>query len=207
MPAVSSWLTGTLACCPVRGCTVSDSPLTEDALARLLVHGPRPVRVQLAEYDPQWPARFDARAAELRRILGDRARLIEHIGSTSVPGLAAKPIIDIVVGIDDPDDEPAYLPDLEAAGYDLRVREPQHRCLRIGEPDEPVNLHCYPPDHAETRKYLTFRDRLRADEADRRRYEVTKRSLADREWRDINYYAEAKQPVIDAILQRAGWRG
>jgi GrpB-like predicted nucleotidyltransferase (UPF0157 family) len=191
----------------MRGRTVSDNALTDETLARLLVRGPRPVRVQLAEYDPQWPARFEARAVELRRILGDRARLIEQIGSTSVPGLAAKPIIDIVVGIDDPDDEPAYLPDLEAAGYDLRVREPQHRCLRIGEPDEPVNLHCYPPDHAETRKYLVFRDRLRADEADRHLYEATKRSLTDREWRDINYYAEAKQPVIDAILERAGWRG
>jgi GrpB-like predicted nucleotidyltransferase (UPF0157 family) len=62
-------------------------------------------------------------------------------------------------------------------------------------------------DHAETRKYLVFRDRLRADEADRHLYEATKRSLTDREWRDINYYAEAKQPVIDAILERAGWRG
>jgi GrpB-like predicted nucleotidyltransferase (UPF0157 family) len=159
---------------------VSDNALTDETIARLLVRGPQPVRVQFAEYDQQWPARFEARAVELRRLLGDRARLIEHIGSTSVPGLAAKPIIDIVVGIDDPDDEPAYLLDLEAAGYDLRVREPQHRCLRIGEPDEPdepVNLHCNPPDHAETRKYLAFRDRLRADEADRHLYEATKRSL------------------------------
>ncbi|MBW0102184.1 GrpB family protein [Pseudonocardia sp. KRD-291] len=173
----------------------------------MLVHGPRPVWVALSEHDPSWPARFEARAAQLRQVLGDRARLIEHIGSTSVPGLAAKPTIDIVVGIDDPDDEPAYLPDLEAAGYDLRAREPGHRCLRIGEPDEPVNLHCYPPDHAEIRKYRVFRDRLRTDEGDRQLYESTKRSLAGREWSDMNYYAEAKQPVIEAILARAGWRG
>jgi len=169
------------------------------------VNGPRAVWVELSEYDRRWPARFEKRAAELRAILADRARLIEHIGSTSVPGLAAKPIIDIVVGIDDPDDEPAYLPDLQAAGYDLRVREPQHRCLRAGEPDELINLHCYPPDHLETRKYLIFRDRLRSDEDDRLLYEVAKRSLADREWADMNYYAEAKQPVIDTILRRAGW--
>lgn len=183
-----------------------DKPLTDDILAELLVDGPRPVWVQLSDYDPRWPVRFEARAAELRAVLGDRARLIEHIGSTSVPGLAAKPVIDIVVGIDDPDDEPAYLPDLEAVGYDLRVREPRHRCLRIGEPEEPVNLHCYPPEHPETRKYLVFRDRLRADPDDRLLYEATKRSLANREWRDMNYYAEAKQPVIDEILERAGWR-
>jgi GrpB-like predicted nucleotidyltransferase (UPF0157 family) len=195
-----------LTCCLLKGGAVPDDRLTDEALARVLVRGPRPARVQLDEYDPRWPARFEARAAELRRTLGDRARLIEHIGSTSVPGLAAKPIIDIVVGIDDPDDEAAYLPDLEAAGYDLRVREPKHRCLRVGEPDEPVNLHCYPPDHPETRKYLMFRDRLRANEADRRLYEATKRSLTGREWPDINYNAEAKGPVIEAILARAGWR-
>lgn len=185
---------------------MSDKPLTDETLAAVLVNGPRPTWVRLSDYDPRWPARFAVRAAELLAILGDRARLVEHVGSTAVPGLAAKPTIDIVVGIDDPDDEAAYLPDLEAAGYDLRVREPQHRCLRIGEPDEPVNLHCYPPDHPETRKYLLFRDRLRADEGDRRLYEATKSSLADREWPDMNYYAEAKQPVIDGILARAGWR-
>lgn len=182
-----------------------DEPLTDETLSAILIRGPRPVRVHLADYDRAWPQRFEKRARELRQVLGDRARLIEHIDSTAVPGLAAKPIIDIVVGIDDPDNEPAYLPDLEALGYNLRVREPNHRCLRIGEPDEPVNLHCYPPEHAETRKYLLFRDRLRTDAADRRLYESAKRSLSDREWPDINYYAEAKQPVIDAILRRAGW--
>ncbi|MGP3954433.1 GrpB family protein [Nonomuraea sp. 3N208] len=181
--------------------------LDDSTLSAVLVHGLRPTKVTLADYDPGWPARFERRAAELRAILGDRARLIEHIGSTSVPGLAAKPIIDIVVGIDDPDDEPAYLPDLQAAGYDLRVREPEHRCLRTGEPDEQVNLHCYPPGHVEVRRYLAFRDRLRASETDRELYAATKRELAQREWRDINYYAEAKGPVIDEILGRAGWRG
>jgi GrpB-like predicted nucleotidyltransferase (UPF0157 family) len=179
--------------------------LTDDSLAAKLVHGLRPTRVTLAEHDPRWADRFAARAAELRRVLGARARLVEHIGSTSVPGLAAKPIVDIVVGIDDPDDEQAYLPDLEAIGYDLRVRDRQHRCLRIGDPDEPVNLHCYPPGHAETRKYLVFRDRLRASAEDRARYEAVKRGLAQREWPDINYYAAAKGPVIREILARGGW--
>ena len=186
---------------------MSDAPLTDDVLAAVLIRGPRPVWVALSEHDPNWAVRFEARAAELRETLGDRARLIEHIGSTSVPGLAAKPTIDIVVGIDDPDDEPAYLADLEAAGYELRVRQPGHRCLRIGEPDEPVNLHCYRPDDAETRKYLVFREHLRTHDDDRELYESTKRSLAGREWTDMNYYAEAKGPVIAEILQRAGWTG
>lgn len=185
---------------------LTDGALTDDVLDSVLVRGRRPVWVTLADHDPTWPARFAARARELRGILGDRARLVEHIGSTAVPGLAAKPIVDIVVGIDDPDDESAFVPDLEAAGYELRVREPGHRCFRIGDPDEPVNLHCYRPDDVAIRRYLLFRDRLRADATDRARYEATKRSLADREWRDINYYADAKQPVIDEILGRAGWR-
>lgn len=180
--------------------------LDDAKLSAVLLRPLRPTKVTIVDYDPRWPSRFERRAAELQRILGGRARLIEHIGSTSVPGLSAKPIIDIVVGIDDPDDEQAYLPDLEAAGYDLRVREPEHRCLRIGEPDEPVNLHCYPPDHVETRRYLAFRDRLRASDADRDLYAETKRELAKREWRDINYYAEAKRPVIDEILARGGWQ-
>lgn len=180
--------------------------LDDAKLSAILLRGLRPTTVTIDDYDPAWPARFERRAAVVRKVLGERARLIEHIGSTSVPGLAAKPIIDIVVGIDDPDDEQAYLPDLEAAGYDLRVREPEHRCLRTGDPDEPVNLHCYPPNHAEVRRYLAFRDRLRVSEADRDLYAATKRDLAQREWRDINYYAEAKRPVIDEILARAGWQ-
>lgn len=184
-----------------------EGPLTDETLAAALVRGPTPVRVELVDHDPRWAERYAERAAELRRVLGDRARLVEHVGSTSVPGLAAKPIVDIVVGIDDPDDEPSYLPDLEAVGYDVRVRQPGHRCLRAGEPDGPVNLHCYPPGSDEVRRYLLFRDRLRSDEADRRLYEETKRSLAGREWPDVNYYAEAKWPVIQAILRRAGWDG
>jgi GrpB-like predicted nucleotidyltransferase (UPF0157 family) len=172
-------------------------------LSAALVRGLQSVRVTLADHDRRWSARFSERRDGLRQVLGERALLIEHVGSTSVPGLAAKPIVDIVVGIGDPADEPAYLPDLEAVGYDLRIREPRHRCLRIGEPDEPVNLHCYPPGHDEIRKMVTFRDRLRADVADRQLYEDTKRSLTDREWADMNYYAEAKSSVIDEILRRA----
>jgi GrpB-like predicted nucleotidyltransferase (UPF0157 family) len=186
---------------------VIDKPLTDEVLPKCSCLGQARVRFEMSDYDPRWPTRFEARADELRAVLSDRCRLIEHIGSTSVPGLAAKPVIDIALGIDEPDDEPAYLPDLEAIGYELRVREPQHRCLRVEGPDGPVNLHCYPPEHPETRKYLVFRNRLRADENDRLLYETAKRSLADREWPDMNYYAEAKQPVIHEILERAGWRG
>ncbi len=182
-----------------------DGALADAALAAVLVHGLKPAQVVLADHDPRWARRFAARATELRRVLGERARLVEHVGSTAVPGLAAKPVVDILVGIDDPDDEAAYLPDLEAAGCDLTVREPQHRCLRAGDPGEPVNLHCYPPGHPEIRKLLLFRDHLRRNARDRRRYEAAKRELATRQWRDMNYYAAAKGPVISEILRTAGW--
>ncbi|MDT7682974.1 MAG: hypothetical protein QOG57_3284, partial [Pseudonocardiales bacterium] len=106
------------------------SPLTDDQLAAMLVNGVRPTTVVLADYDPSWPVRYDEAADRLRAALGTRLRLIEHIGSTSVPGLIAKPILDIVSGIDDPDDEAGYFPDLHTAGYQPRVREPGHRCLK-----------------------------------------------------------------------------
>lgn len=178
-------------------------PELEEHLQRVLVRGLQPVRVELAEPNPAWPARFQRYAAGLREVLGDRLRLLEHIGSTSVPGLAAKAVIDIVAGLDDPDDEPAYLSDLEAAGWDLRVREPGHRCLRGGDPDLPANLHCYRPDAAEVNHYLRFRERLRSDEADRERYANAKRVLAGREWPDMNIYADAKSSIIAEILGRS----
>ena len=185
---------------------MSSSSSQDDYLRKVLVHGPEPVWVEVVDYDRRWPARYERYAARLRVVLGDRLILIEHIGSTSVPGLAAKPVIDIVIGVADPDDEAGYVADLEGEGYDLRVREPGHRCLRGGDPDGPVNLHCYRPDDAEVRRYLAFRDRLRVDTADRDRYAAAKRALAGREWPGTNYYADAKLPIIEEILSRSDLR-
>lgn len=172
-------------------------------LAAVLVRGPQPTRVHIADYDPRWPERYAARAEDLRHVLGDRALRIEHVGSTAVPGLAAKPIVDIIVAVENPDDEPAYLHDLEGAGYDLRVREPGHRCLRTGEPHDSVNLHIYADTDPEIERLMRFRDRLRCNAADRARYEAVKRELAGRDWPDVNHYAGAKTSVIDAILRAA----
>lgn len=177
----------------------------------MLVRGLAPVTVVVIDADPTWPAHYETYAASLRSVLGERLRVVEHIGSTAVPGLAAKPVIDIVAAIDDPDDEPAYLPDLVAAGWDLRVRESGHRCLRFerppssadaaaGEPHVPANLHCYAPTSPEISWYLRLRDRLRADPVARARYADLKRSLAGREWPDMNLYADAKGPLIRELL-------
>jgi GrpB-like predicted nucleotidyltransferase (UPF0157 family) len=158
--------------------------------------------VVLAEYDEGWPGLYEREAARIRGVLGDRVLLLEHIGSTSVPGLAAKPIIDILLVVADPGDERTYVPDLERSGYRLVIREPQwhqHRVLK--GPDTDVNLHVQPPGSPEIERSIRFRDRLRASESDRQLYERTKRALASRHWTYIQQYADAKSDVIERILE------
>jgi GrpB-like predicted nucleotidyltransferase (UPF0157 family) len=160
--------------------------------------------VTLAQYSDEWPRLFAREAERIRRILGGRVLTLEHIGSTSVPGLAAKPIIDILLVVPDTSDEDAYVADLERNGYKLVIREPdwyEHRCLK--GPDTNINLHVYPPGSPEIGKYLTFRDHLRKDDADRKLYEETKRRLAARQWTYIQQYADAKDEVVQDIMKRA----
>lgn len=163
--------------------------------------------VRLAGYDPGWPALYEREAARIRSLLGDQVLLLEHVGSTSVPGLAAKPIIDILLVVPDPADEATYLPVLEPAGYRVVIREPgwyQHRALK--GPDTDVNLHIHQPGSPEIERHLRFRDHLRASEADRELYEKTKRQLAGKQWTYIQQYADAKTEVIEAILARSQGR-
>jgi GrpB-like predicted nucleotidyltransferase (UPF0157 family) len=160
--------------------------------------------IHLAEYDRAWPALFEREAERLRLILGDRVRLLEHAGSTSVPGLAAKPIIDIVLALPDSSDEPAYVPSMEAGGYVLRGRAPewfQHRLF--DGPDTDVNVHVFSAGCPEIDRMLAFRDRLRASEDERGLYESAKRELAAREWILVQHYADAKSEVIEDIVARA----
>ena len=104
-------------------------------LDTVLIGGRERREIVIAEYDPQWPGRFDAERERIGSALGDAALRIEHIGSTSVPGLAAKPIVDVLVAVSDVSDESSYGPALERAGYELRVREPEHRMYRTPERD------------------------------------------------------------------------
>lgn len=169
-----------------------------------LIGGVEKSEIRIVDYDPNWPEKFKGHARIIADALGDSALRIEHVGSTSVPSLAAKPIIDILVVVRDSADEPAYLPRLEAAGYALRVREPdwnEHRMLRTPERD--AHVHVYSAGCAEVERNLTFRDRLRRNADDRRRYEQTKRELASKDWPDMNAYAYAKTHVIESILAAA----
>jgi GrpB-like predicted nucleotidyltransferase (UPF0157 family) len=160
--------------------------------------------VRLAAYDPGWPARYADLERRIRAVLGDAVVLVEHVGSTSVPGLAAKPIIDVLLVVPDPVDEAAYVEPLRPEGFALRIREPewhQHRMLKGG--DEDVNLHVFRAGCPEIERMLRFRDRLRADATDRARYAAVKRELAARPWRDVQDYADAKTAVVEEILARS----
>jgi GrpB-like predicted nucleotidyltransferase (UPF0157 family) len=160
--------------------------------------------IELAEYDPAWPGLFEREAARVRAALGERALAVEHVGSTSVPGLVAKPRIDIVLTVPDSADEAAYMPPLERAGYVLRIREPEwyeHRVFK--GPDTDVNLHAFSAGGPEVARMLRFRDWLRTHEDDRLLYERTKRDLAAQRWAYTQHYADAKSAVVAHIMARA----
>jgi GrpB-like predicted nucleotidyltransferase (UPF0157 family) len=169
--------------------------------------GPPPTlrtRIEIRDYDPEWPRLFEREAARVRSVLGDRVVRLEHAGSTSVPGLPAKPIIDMVLELPDSSDEPAYLPDMEAAGYTLVIREPEwfeHRVFK--GPDTNINLHVFTAGSAEVERMLRFRDWLRSNPADLELYLRTKRELAARDWKYVQQYADAKSAVVQEIMARA----
>ena len=166
---------------------------------------PQYQEIVIAEYDPEWPRWFEQAAERIRGALGDQVLRLDHVGSTAVPGLPAKPLIDINLVVDDTTDEDAYVPPLEAIGYVLRVREPdwfEHRMLRGYDP--PVNLHVFNQGCEEVERMLRFRDHLCTNDADRELYERAKRELAAQEWKYVQNYADAKTAVVQEILSRAG---
>jgi GrpB-like predicted nucleotidyltransferase (UPF0157 family) len=177
---------------------------TEDAKAdEVLIGGIEKVDIRIVDYDPRWPELFQQHAARIAAALGPAALSIEHIGSTSVPDMPAKPIIDILVVVKDSAKEETYLPALVAAGYQLRVREPdfdQHRMLRT--PAKDVHIHVFSAGSKEIDRYLVFRDRLRMNSADHKTYAEAKRRLAGNDWPDMNAYANAKTSVVEHIISR-----
>jgi GrpB-like predicted nucleotidyltransferase (UPF0157 family) len=167
---------------------------------------PRP-GIHVADPDPSWPDHFATLAARIRDALGDRALSIEHVGSTSVAGLAAKPVIDVDLTVADPADEDAYVPPLERAGFTLVIREPwwqEHRCLVHKDPRS--NLHVFPPDAAEPVRHRIFRDWLRTHPDDLALYRDTKLAAAaasNAAGEHVMDYNARKEQVIRAIYDRA----
>jgi GrpB-like predicted nucleotidyltransferase (UPF0157 family) len=160
--------------------------------------------IELCAYDETWPQLYAREAERVISALGSRVLLLEHVGSTSVPGLPAKPIIDMLLVVEDSAREDAYVPPMEAAGYVLRIREPdwyEHRLFK--GPDTNINLHVFSAECIEIKRMLGFRDHLRSSAADRELYAGTKRELASRRWRYVQEYADAKTEVVEAIIARA----
>ncbi|MFV2195665.1 GrpB family protein [Nocardiopsis sp. LOL_012] len=173
----------------------------EAARHRDLPPGP----VLISPYDPKWPLLSTRQKAKVREALGERALLIEHVGSTAVPGLAARPCVDLLLAVADPDDEPAYLPDLEHAGYRVAADRDGPFGHRVLEGlDVNLNLHVLGEGDPEIERILAFRDRLAADEDTRERYRALKDGLAERTWERVDDYIRAKSAFVDAVLAETG---
>lgn len=181
--------------------STSRNPRRPDVTTVELVGGAEAIEVELHSYDHRWAGIYGDHRRRIQDALAAVDIEIEHIGSTAVPGLAAKPIIDILVTVDDITAEEDYLASLLAAGYELRVREPGHRLVRT--PARDAHVHVFEKADPAVDEYLLLRDHLRSDAEDRALYESTKRNLLDKQWEDMNDYAEAKTDVILAIKARA----
>ncbi len=170
--------------------------------------------IELVPYDPEWPARFETWRLKLSAALGPTARRIHHFGSTSIPGLPAKPVIDIQVRVDDMTREDLYVPQIEALGVQLRSRDDDHRFFRpfAGTPRD-VHIHVSNVDSDWARKDLLFAAYLRQDAPARIEY-LRGKELAAEQWADDRIaYTEAKTEVIASIAPRAeewarrtGWK-
>jgi GrpB-like predicted nucleotidyltransferase (UPF0157 family) len=183
-----------------------NAPLAEERLRAVTVGKIATLNttIDLAPYNPQWPPLYARLEAQIRNALGTKALTIAHVGSTAVPGLSAKPIIDVVLAVPDSADEDTYLPPLERVGYVLRIREPDwfdHRMLK--PPAIDGNIHVFSRACAEIERMLAFRDWLRTNDADRKLYERTKQELAARTWKYVQNYADAKSETVREILDRA----
>jgi GrpB-like predicted nucleotidyltransferase (UPF0157 family) len=191
---------------PVTAGGSTPDPAADARIAAVTVGEPTRIDgpIHLAESDPEWPHLAVREAERIRSILGAQVRRLEHVGSTSVDGLAAKPIIDLVLAVPDSADEGSYLPALETAGYTLCIREPdwfEHRVFK--GPDTDINLHVFSEGASEIDRMVAFRDHLRADPSDLERYAAVKLELATQTWRYVQDYADAKSAVVAEIMTKA----
>ncbi len=180
---------------------IDDEKLKEITIGERVPHN---APITLSEYDPNWPIMFQQETTKINSALGAKVLLLEHVGSTSVPGLIAKPKIDILLVVEDSADEPSYVPLLEKQGYILRIRESdwfEHRLFK--SPDIDINLHVFSSGCPEITRMLSFRDHLRSNEQDREIYAKAKRELAKKTWKYIQNYADAKSDVVEQILKRS----
>ena len=180
--------------------------VTEDARtptrAAELIGGLERRAIVVVPHRPEWRGTFRHHARCMAAALGKAALRVEHIGSTAVPGLAAKPIVDILHVVADSADEDAYASAMRQCGYELRVREPdfeEHRMFRTPERD--VHVHVLSEGSREIERYLRFRDALVRQPSLRLRYQALKQALACRDWPDMDSYAAAKTEFIERCIR------
>ncbi|GAB2760390.1 GrpB family protein [Nocardioides salsibiostraticola] len=174
-----------------------------EEIAQARVQTPAAEVIEVVGYDPSWSSAYDILRGRIVQALGDAVMSVEHVGSTSVRGLAAKPVIDIDLTVADSGDEATWLRALEDLGMELTVREPeweQHRCLRARDPRG--NVHVWSPGSIEARRHVAFRDWLRAHPSDRDDYARTKRAVAAEGHTDVMAYNNAKGAMIYDLYER-----
>ncbi len=160
----------------------------------------------IENYDPQWPQQFEWLRSRIAPLLGTLAAEMEHVGSTAVPGLAAKPIIDIDVLLRSADDISEAIRRLSTLGYehqgDLGI--PGREAFRAPSALPSHHLYVHGPGSREYTRHINFRNHLRANPEDARAYERLKRGLAQQYPNDREAYSQAKSELIETILCKAG---
>lgn len=179
--------------------------MTEEGILAATVGNRKPLNssLYLQPYDSAWPSMFTALERRIQDALGDRMLFLEHVGSTPVPELPAKPMTDMVLGVQNSSAEVAYADALEDAGFALRMRELdwyEHRFFKTSDPRG--NLHVFSRGWEEIDRVILFRDWMRTHAEDRLLYEGAKRELAARTWKYTQNYADAKSEVVEEILSR-----
>jgi GrpB-like predicted nucleotidyltransferase (UPF0157 family) len=180
-------------------------PFATNADRSVPINTPTPVdgQVVLVEYDPAWPAMYEAEAAFVRAALGEAVLLLEHVGSTAVPGLVAKPCIDMLLAVTDSADEDAYVTQLDSTGFVLRMRHPEWNEHRVFKSERiNVNLHVWSMGSPEIDRHLVFRDWLRSHPEDRDAYAAAKRRIAAGHIATISDYAAQKDAIVAEITAR-----
>lgn len=157
--------------------------------------------IAVVDYDAAWPRHFEVERDRIDQALADVPHRVVHVGSTTVMGLSAKPMVDLLLSVSDVEEEGSYLSALQSAGYVLRVRERTHRMLRTPALD--VHVHVCSIGSEWERRHPLFRDWLRESESDRAKYAEVKEALAREDWLSMNHYADAKSGVIHEITTRA----
>jgi len=165
--------------------------------------------VEIADYDPEWAALFEKEKRRILKVIGNNVVRIEHIGSTAVPGLGAKPIIDIMVAVDCLSDAEKCIVPLRSIGYEYVPRHeaviPERRYFRKGHPPKEQHYHLHMVEFKSDfwKKHLLFRDYLRTHPKVAQQYYELKKTLAATHGSDHEAYTEAKTSFIESVIAKA----